>query len=68
MYCHIIINGRLSILLFFSPGCGVSGVLAVALLLDERDRLCFKLLLDFSFVGNLLGSFLFGELGEPLRS
>lgn len=53
--------------LFFSPGTGLSGVLAAALLLEERERLGFKLPLDFSF-GILLGVFLFGELGEPLRS
>lgn len=55
-------------LLFFSFGGGFSGVLAVALLLDDRDRLVFKLLLDFSFMGSLLGIFLLGDPGDPLTS
>lgn len=46
----------------------MSGVLAAALLLDDRDKFCLRLLLDFSLVGSLLGIFLFGEPGEPLRS
>lgn len=55
-------------LLFFSVGIGFSGVFTVALLLDDRERLGLRLLLDFSLVGNLVGIFLFGEPGDPFRS
>lgn len=61
-------NSSKQFLLFFSDGGGFSGVLAVALLLEDRERLVFKLLLDFSLVGTLLGNFLFGEPGDPFIS